>query len=285
LIEGKEGLVKPICRSRIALQLLGLILGLHVAHSQSLEQLLLPEEVVISGNVVNTAGEPIGKAYVEHASTFFRRGAIVYVHDVREIGYATDDFGRFSIRTRSPFLVFMKPGYISRRIRIDQSGHLRVTLDPATPKFSFCPETTKCESAGFFCFPQIEGIVATPVRLDVDYLARAFNLDRPGAGLGIWHGHGPMWGDGRPINTAWNSIEYDESVFNSPYPYLVDARGKTPDGKLWRYLGTVNESAEYRGVDSADASKLDQVLDGMCVFQSDPLPPEFRRSPYQESVQ
>jgi hypothetical protein len=248
------------------------------------DSLLLAEEVSISGVVVNSAGDSIGRAFIEHVAILDRSGVWREGHNVRQVGYATDDLGRFSIRTRAPFLVFMKPGYRSRRIRIDQSGDLKVALEPASPKFSFCPETTKCDSAGFFCFPQIEGIKATPVGLDVDYLVRSFFIDRPGSGPGIFHGHGPMWGDGRPINKVWNSIEYDESVFDSPYPYLVDARGKTPDGKLWRYLGTVGESAEYSVVDPADASKLDQVLDGMCVFQSDPLPPEFRRSPYQDSI-
>jgi hypothetical protein len=46
---------------------------------------------------------------------------------------------------------------------------------------------------------------------------------------------------------------------------VIDARGKTAGGKLWRYVGTFGESASYYEVDPRDAALPDRFLDGACV--------------------
>jgi hypothetical protein len=60
-------------------------------------------------------------------------------------------------------------------------------------------------------------------------------------------------------------MEYSEEAREDLlYPWL-DARGKTADGKLWRYLGKIGESVHYRGLPPEQAALFDRILDGACL--------------------
>ncbi len=50
---------------------------------------------------------------------------------------------------------------------------------------------------------------------------------------------------------------------------ILDAHGKTSDGKLWRSIGQSGESVFYFGQEPRDAALFDRVLDGLCVFVAD----------------
>jgi hypothetical protein len=47
---------------------------------------------------------------------------------------------------------------------------------------------------------------------------------------------------------------------------ILDARGTTPSGKFWRYLGFLGESAFYHDADEPTARILDRVIDGACLL-------------------
>jgi len=157
-------------------------------------------------------------------------------------------------------------------MRTSGTVQTRIILDPAVsagaPKF--CPASSQCESidgwgAGF-CFPRIEGVQPSGQGHDIDYGVRNYIITAANEPTGIRHGSGPVWSFGRPVDTdVWKSVEYSEVIYVADKLAILDARGRTPDGKRWRYLGRFGESASYSGVGDDAAQLLDRVLDGMCV--------------------
>lgn len=83
---------------------------------------------------------------------------------------------------------------------------------------------------------------------------------------GIEHGSGMMWSFGTPFDEwVWSSEEYEETSYEVDGQRVVDARGKSPNGRRWRHLGRFGETAVYSETDEAAAKVLDKVLDGVCV--------------------
>ena len=73
-------------------------------------------------------------------------------------------------------------------------------------------------------------------------------------------GNGPAWSFGVPSDSlVWESVEYSESV-TSDYGGIVDASGKTMDGKYWRYRGMFGSFCSYSKVDQATAAVLDCLM-------------------------
>jgi hypothetical protein len=84
------------------------------------------------------------------------------------------------------------------------------------------------------------------------------------------HGVGPSWGGPEPpAREVWNTLEFSETQRDARGHLVLDARGKTSDGKLWRSIGQFGESAFYYGQDQKDAILFDRVLDGLCVLVAD----------------
>ncbi|HWC96983.1 MAG TPA: hypothetical protein VG456_09545 [Candidatus Sulfopaludibacter sp.] len=101
---------------------------------------------------------------------------------------------------------------------------------------------------------------------DIDYGVRNYMISAANEHTGITHGSGPMWSFGRPVDTdVWKSVDYSEAIYVTDKLVILDAHGRTSDGKRWRYLGKFGESASYSGVTADAARLLDRVLDGMCV--------------------
>jgi hypothetical protein len=46
---------------------------------------------------------------------------------------------------------------------------------------------------------------------------------------------------------------------------VIDARGRTTNGKYWRSLGSHNETISYFDVPPQAAARFDKVLDHICV--------------------
>ena len=76
-----------------------------------------------------------------------------------------------------------------------------------------------------------------------------------------------MWSFGIPMDEdVWSSVEYSEHTYEVEGAPIVDARGKTAKGDLWRFLGDIGESAEYEDADPATAALFDKMMDGMCML-------------------
>jgi hypothetical protein len=82
-----------------------------------------------------------------------------------------------------------------------------------------------------------------------------------------YEGRNNLTGDSK----LWDSSEFSENVYLVHQKSLllreqraIDARGRTPDGKYWRYLQAAPESVGYVGVDRAIADRFGKLLDDVC---------------------
>jgi hypothetical protein len=165
-----------------------------------------------------------------------------------------------------------KDGYRSQFIRLSRAFPTRIVLEPAElagiPRT--CSATSQCETiegwSAEFCFPRIAGVEASRQGHDIDYGIRNYIVRSSSETAAIRHGSGPNWSFGRPVDPdVWKSVEYSEATYAAGKLVILDARGRTSDGKSWRYLGKLGESASYSGVRQDAARLLDRVLVGVCV--------------------
>ena len=232
-------------------------------------KLLLPRATPVSGVVVDASGNPIRGARVDHSARYYAPLRTWWGTHGRE-SPITDSSGRFSITTRAPALVIRKAGYRSVRVQVHGRSALRVTLHEITNAFPSVREGTNCETLDgwhtLFCFPKRPQIVAVRPFRDIDFRARTIVIRTEAGPKEMMHGVGPDWSSGVPNNEeVWGSVTYGESVYNYGNFELVDARGSTAGGNVWRYFGRKGESAEYRDVDAAAARLFDQIIDGVCI--------------------
>ena len=232
----------------------------------------------IKGMVADVEGQPISGAYVD-----FQGGPAFW-------GQQTDADGRFQIETSGLFAVVRRVNYRSERIQTDTSRGVRVTLRPAGRRIALCSINRECD-LGSFCFPSVGGVSRGNITSDIDYHERTYWVARTKGGFpGFWqgllwlrpwqgmsHGVGPSYTRGVPnLRDVVQSAAYDEvgltldgdsSGIENPIG-IVDAKGTDVNGKRWRYLGVVAESAQYRDMPADAARLLDRVLDGVCIRQS-----------------
>ena len=80
--------------------------------------LLLAKPVTLSGVVVDTSDTPIQHAEVHYVKRWDQHVQMA------------DRYGRFTIRTRAPSIVFRKRGYDSSFVRVGQTNNVRIVLQP-----------------------------------------------------------------------------------------------------------------------------------------------------------
>jgi hypothetical protein len=82
------------------------------------------------------------------------------------------------------------------------------------------------------------------------------------------HGAGPSWGGPNPRSReVWSSVTYKERTRKGDGIQVIDASGKTADGKAWRHVGLSGESAFYTDLDPDAAAIMDRLLDGLSVIR------------------
>ncbi len=236
----------------------GVILAVAFIHAQALKDLLLPQTRHIVGMVVDTQGNPVVEAHIDHTND-------------RRHAYQTNSSGRFELDTRAPTLVIRKAGFRSEFVRTQDENGLRITLQKLdnTPHFPTCLENGSYDGlkewGGAFQFLRISDVKASPERHDVDYGIRSYYVETKSGPKGIRHGSGYMWDFGMPQDSdVWRSVKYAEIGYDFRDRTIIDARGQMANGRWWRYLGALGESASYSDVGEVDAKKLDRFLDGAC---------------------
>lgn len=227
---------------------------------------LLPAPVHLSGIVTDPDGKPLPETWIQHTG-------------IKGQAVMTNAEGRFDVQIEVPAIVFRRKGFNGRYYRVTGDADIEIQLEPISRGLEACSPFANCARLdGFetvFCFPKVRGVRVTRRSYDIDYVKRYF-LIRTTAGTaetrGIRHGGGPMWGDGAPQDEdVWSAVEYRETDYPDPEGlFIVDARGKAPDGKYWRVLGHSFESAAYRDLSADETPLLDKVLDGVCLL---PYPP------------
>ena len=105
--------------------------------------------------------------------------------------------------------------------------------------------------------------------MDIDSGERVYTVETPEGPKPVAHDAGAMATFGIPADKAvWKSVEYEGATYKNGEEVFVDARGRTADGKRWRYVGKFAESASYRDADDITAPVLDRVLDAICILAS-----------------
>ena len=212
----------------------------------------------MAGVVVDQDGMPVAGISIDHTGENSRT-------------FETDAQGRFSIHARGPFVVLRKPGYESVRVAVEEREDAAVkmrrlaAIDPV-PVCNLSGRYLKLEdSSASFRFPALPGVSASKQGRDIDYAARYYSVKTRAGRASIVHGAGPNWSIGYPThNRVWESTAYSERL-RGAQGWLIDARGRSKDGRFWRSLGYFGESAGYSDVDEMQAKLLDQVLDGVCT--------------------
>jgi hypothetical protein len=222
-------------------------------------KLQLPHPIQVRGIVVDSAGDPIPDVRIDHIAL--------------TVAFATaDSSGHFEFEAKGPSVVFRKNGWTSHLIRVSSStGEIRVVLDRANDPthLPVCSKRPHCvTTGGIFCLPKIKGVGVGDVPYSIDTVERQFTI---ASWFGPWrtmiHGTGTAWGGPEPrAQEIWDSVEFSETQRDARGYLVLDARGKTSDGKLWRSIGQSGESAFYYGQDQKDAMLFDRVLDGLCVL-------------------
>jgi hypothetical protein len=221
---------------------------------------LLPSPVQLRGVVVDVAGDPVADVRINHLF-------------LTEAFALTDRAGRFEFDARGPAVVFRKRGWKSQLVRVSAvNGTTHVVLDRASDPdpLPTCSPKPHCVTLaqGEFCLPVTSGMQVSRKPFSIDTLEQEFAIH---SGLGpdkkMLHGSGLAWGGPEPLTSEiWDSIEFSEIQRDAQGSLVLDARGKTTDGKLWRSIGQSGESVYYYGQDPKDASLFDRVLDGLCVL-------------------
>ncbi|HUI56491.1 MAG TPA: carboxypeptidase regulatory-like domain-containing protein [Bryobacteraceae bacterium] len=191
-----------------------------------------PQARTISGVVLDSSGKPIEGARIEHTGT--------------KRAYATGMDGRFELVTEAPAVVVRKVGFQSYFLRTDGATGVRITLEPAHPAAGCTLDSLPGHTVNF--------------SHDVDYDSSLTIVQTKNGPAALLCGNGALWSGGIPSDSlVWQSVNYSESV-NADYGGVVDARGRTRDGKYWRYRGILGSSCSYEKVDLPTATALDCLM-------------------------
>lgn len=192
-----------------------------------------------------------------------------------------DGRGQFAFRTRSPKVVFRKPGYKSEFVYVVAVANLRVVMRAIgqVSVMPVCRALADCTSNGVFCLPKVDGVEFGKLYNGIDASVREIKaLAIAGPKTVLTHGSGPSWVGEPTLRHVWESVEYSESYRRIRDLQVVDARGKDKEGLMWRSIGFdyerppagndgfhVGERVDYGSRAPAEAALLDRVIDGICV--------------------
>jgi hypothetical protein len=217
----------------------------------------LPSGRTITGRVTDEAGQPVAEAHIDYTGD-----------DVNQ--FQTDVQGRFILATKAPAVIVRKPGYRSEFVRIASNTLVQITLHPEPGNFPICPGTTIPETAyGIdfdFRFPESKEVVSNRKGVDVDYSTRSYRATATRSSARIGFVTGAMWGGGTPAQSdVWNSVSYEEAIFQVGRVSITSARGEDAKGRRWRYIGRFSEEISYRDADPKTAAIFDKFLDSVCL--------------------
>ncbi len=217
----------------------------------------------LTGVITSPTGEPLPGVTVRAAQTYCE----------------TDEKGRFRIQLPSDsikfccVLQFKKKGYRTLTKVVDPaSGTLDIMLQPGEQKW-VPPDWNPSDSRRVGA--QMRFLVPKGAKVkrgrDVDYwtIAVGFGSGKNREWMEI--GGGPTWSSGLPIVSDMTSlIEVSERDMVCGI-YGIDIRGRTRNGKRWRFAGTWGETVTYRDASEQAARFFDSIIDGMhCDWEAIP---------------
>ena len=217
----------------------------------------------LTGVITSPTGEPLPGVTVRAAEKYCE----------------TDEKGRYRIQlpsTSTDFccvLQFKKQGYRTLTKAADPvSGVLDIILQTGESKWAppdWNPSVPKRVGAQMrFLVPK-----GTKVKRgrDVDYWTIAVGFGSHKNLEWMQLGGGPTWSSGLPLKSDMTSlVEISERDMVCGI-YGIDIRGRTKEGKRWRFVGTWGETATYRDASEQAARFFDSIIDGMrCDWEAIP---------------
>jgi hypothetical protein len=197
----------------------------------------------ISGTVKDSSGKPIEGVRIDHTGKQVVVGPPEIPPSPEEV--RTDSEGHFRVETNVPAIIIRKPGYESERVRLTGDAELRITLIRIR-------STSRCRLSA-------QPTYKTKDANDIDYTAKWFYIETKDGPQGIISGSGPMYSWGAPANEkVWTSTEYSEFMYENG---VVDASGRSADGKYWRLRSIFGSAAQYYNQTRETAEQLDCVMD------------------------
>jgi hypothetical protein len=198
----------------------------------------------VSGIVTDASGKPLDNARIDHTG----KRVIVVATDVvlkpSQDEARTDAEGHFQVVTGAPAIVVRTPGYESQRLLVTGDAQVQVTLQPIK-------STSRCKLSA-------PPVFKTRKANDIDYTATWFYIKTNAGPKGIISGSGFSYSLGAPADKdVWTSVEYAEMMYESG---MVDAAGRSADGKYWRSRTTFGAAAQYYNQSRETAEQLDCVM-------------------------
>jgi hypothetical protein len=214
----------------------------------------LSQDSDVGGTVRDAEGHPIPGVSVTAFHHFPGGGA----EDLRS---KTDDQGHFELKNVGRAVFFVAPKFeVLTHIRASQESSLEVSLKPDLEDHS--PATCSAEAKGgkrygtgvLFLVPQ--GVKTRRHNgTDTWDLVVDFPHTRTGEQLMLWSG--PMLGDGFvPEETILAASSFSQKRF--------DWRGKSREGKNWRWFSSTQDLIHYESASDAAARFFDRIIDSAC---------------------
>jgi hypothetical protein len=199
----------------------------------------------INGRVTDASGKPLENVRIDHTGKRVIVSATRLAITPSPDELRTDAGGRFRVVTDAPAVVVRSPGYESQRLLVTGDAQVLVTL--------------KRFISGSRCKLSVLPVFKTKQADDVDYTATWFYIKTKNGPEGIISGSGPMYSMGAPSDShVWTSVEYSELMYESG---VIDAAGRSADGKYWRSRTIFGKAAQYYNQSRESAEQLDCVMD------------------------
>ena len=161
---------------------------------------LLPSPVGLRGTVVDANNRPVAGVTLSGVE---QDGEFVHRLDL-------PGNGGFTLRTRSPSLVFRKDGFESQFFRVNGSKNMRIVLrrTPLVP-LPECNAAARCEKGDVFCLPKRSGLrLRRRSEGMIDAWSEAFVPRKEfGAQTILTHGGGPSWLGEPKLRQIWSSVK------------------------------------------------------------------------------
>lgn len=212
-----------------------------------------PAEFLVTGSVVDVWGVPIADVRLDHSGTDAKTGLD----------------GTFRVKTKSAAIVFRRHRYASVFRRSSDLKGGKITMLRPEPKVMPACKGHRLDVPfnpflRLFAVPPLKDINALPPIAGRDTWTRTFRWAQD-VSAKMLHEHGGPRDVGLPSdNDVHESIQYNEVITEVGTMLMIDVRGATEFGKLWRYFGRYGESVSYRDLSFEAAAAFDRAIDGVC---------------------
>lgn len=211
----------------------------------------------VTATVTDVEGRPLSNVTVHGVNAANRQGQAKFN-------------GSYTGQSSAARIVFRANGFQS--VVVAPTQGLRIVMRPVQPPpFPDCAYNPSNYLAEYRKETFLQFLAAKPdkFRQDEDYRENVYLISTVTGRHAMIHGWGPNYSHGTPGNYFLFHVfqEYAERTFEKNGIVIIDARGTTKDGKLWRSFGVPMELASYQTDDPDAAKQLDAILDSACLME------------------